>query len=60
MECPKLELGDNIRIKEETCSNDFKCNCVVTFECDSGKGLKFIIVVIILIRITGTVTSASA
>ncbi|KAL5247537.1 hypothetical protein ACHWQZ_G019426 [Mnemiopsis leidyi] len=35
MECPDLVLGDNIRIKEETCTNDHKCNCVVTFECDS-------------------------
>ena len=37
MECPDLVLGDNIRKKTETCTNDHKCNCVVTFECDSGK-----------------------
>ncbi|XP_063693825.1 sushi, von Willebrand factor type A, EGF and pentraxin domain-containing protein 1-like isoform X1 [Bolinopsis microptera] len=36
MECPELVLRDNIRVVEETCSNDFKCNCVVTLECDDG------------------------
>ena len=39
MECPELVLGDNIRVVEERCSNDFKCNCVVTLECDDGKGV---------------------
>lgn len=37
MECPKLELGEHLKIKSETCSNEFKCNCVVTFECEDGK-----------------------
>jgi len=36
MECPKLELGEHLRIKTESCSNEFKCNCVVTFECEDG------------------------
>ena len=35
MVCPELVTGDHVQIKEKKCTNEFDCDCTVTFKCDS-------------------------
>ena len=35
MSCPELILGEHVKIKKKDCTNDFDCDCLVTFECGS-------------------------